>query len=204
MEIYQPAEDSYLFADFLKKKLPKLVKKNPHLKFLEMGTGSGILSKTTLKFLPQKNILALDINPDAVKALQKEKFKVIQSDLFQAFTQSDGAKKERKSNQIPNTKYQIPFSEAKFDLIVFNAPYLPLDKREPKESQLATTGGKLGDEVSLKFLKQAKQHLNSNGKIFLLISSLTPLSKIKKLWNYKIVVRKKVFMEELLILEFNK
>ncbi len=200
MDIYQPAEDSYLFADFLKKKLPKLIEKNPHLKFLEVGTGSGILSKTALKFLPQKNILALDINPDAVKALQKEKFKVIQSDLFQFLSQSGSAKKERKSTTTYNlqpTTYTI-----KFDLIVFNAPYLPLDKREPKSSQLATTGGKRGDEISLKFLKQAKQHLNSNGKIFLLISSLTPLDKIKKLWSYKIVARKKIFMEELLILEF--
>jgi len=179
MEIYQPAEDSYLFADFLKKELPKLIKKNPNLKFLEVGTGSGILSKTASKFLPIKNILALDINPEAVKALQKEKFKVIQSDLFENV-------------------------ENKFDLIIFNAPYLPLDKREPKSSRACTTGGKNGDEISLKFLTQAKQHLNPNGKILLLISSLTPQNKIKKLWNYKIVSRKKIFMEELLVLEFIK
>jgi methylase of polypeptide subunit release factors len=194
MEIYQPAEDSYLFADFLKKELPMLVEKNPNLKFLEVGTGSGILSKTASKFLPSKNILALDINPDAVKALQKEKFKVIQSDLFQVFTQSSTETPKPRNPETPNT--------IKFDLIVFNAPYLPLDKREPKCSQLATTGGKRGDEISLKFLRQAKKHLNKNGKIFLLISSLTPLDKIKKLWNYKIVARKKIFMEELLILEF--
>ncbi|MFH0808827.1 MAG: HemK2/MTQ2 family protein methyltransferase [archaeon] len=177
MEIYQPAEDSLLFADLLEKELAKLTKKDFNLKFLEVGTGSGILSKTASKFLSAKNILALDINPDAVKALQKEKFKTIQSDLFKNI-------------------------ENKFDLIIFNAPYLPLDKREPKSSQLTTTGGKRGDEISLKFLTQAKQHLNPNGKIFLLISSLTPQDKIKKLWPHKIVARKKIFMEELLILEF--
>jgi len=178
MEIYQPSDDSYLFADFLKKELPKLIKKNKHLKFLDVGTGSGILSKTASEFLPPKNIIALDINPNAVRTLQKEKFKTIQSDLFENI-------------------------ETKFDLIVFNAPYLPFDSREPASSQLATTGGKRGDEISLKFLRQAKQHLNPNGKILLLISSLTPLDKIKK-FNSTTVARKKIFIEELLILEFNQ
>ncbi|MCK4650213.1 methyltransferase [Candidatus Pacearchaeota archaeon] len=181
MEIYQPAEDSYLFADFLKKYFTKY--QIPNTKYLDIGTGSGILARTALKFLPPKNILASDINPDAIKALQKEKFQVIQSDLFQTL------------NRTPK------FNKAKFDLITFNAPYLPLDPREPKSSRLATTGGKRGDELSLKFLKQAKQHLNPNGKIFLLISSLTPMDKIKK-FNPKIVTRKKIFFEELLILEF--
>jgi release factor glutamine methyltransferase len=177
MEIYQPSEDSYLFAELLKKELPKFIKKNKNIKFLDMGTGSGILAKTASKYLPPKNILAIDINPEAIKALQKESFQTAQSNLFKD-------------------------TNKKFDLITFNAPYLPLDSREPKSSRLATTGGKNGDEVSLKFLKQAKRHLNKNGKIFLLISSLTPLDKIKKLWSYKIVARKKIFMEELLILEF--
>ncbi len=172
MEIYQPAEDSHLFADFLKKYLSK----HKINSYIDMGTGSGILAKTASKFLDKKNILAVDINPDAVKLLKKENFKAIKSNLFE---------------KVKN----------KFDLITFNAPYLPFDKREPKSSQLATTGGKKGDEISLKFLKQAKKHLNKNGKILLLISSLTPMNKIKK-FKHKIVARKKIFMEELLILEF--
>ena len=141
-----------------------------------MGTGSGILAKTASKFLPPKNILAVDINPDAIKQLKKQKFKTKKSNLFSNIKQ-------------------------KFDLITFNAPYLPLDKRESKSSQFATTGGKRGDEISLKFLKQAKKYLNKNGKIFILISSLTPINKIKK-FKPKIVARKKIFMEELLILKF--
>ena len=173
MEIYQPSDDSYLFVDFLK----KYFKAHKVNSYLDMGTASGILAKTSTKFLSPNSILAADINPDAIKALQNESFQAIQSDLFK---------------NIPD----------KFDLITFNAPYLPLDKREPKSSQLATTGGKEGDEISIKFLKQAKQHLNPKGKIFLLVSSLTPMDKIKKLLSYKIVARKKIFMEELLILEF--
>ena len=172
MEIYQPAEDSYFFSDFLKKYL----KKNKINSYLDIGTGSGILSETASKFLDKKNILAIDINPKAIKLLRQKNFKAIKSNLFEKV-------------------------KAKFDLITFNAPYPPRDPREPKDSQVATTGGKHGDEISLKFLKQAKKHLNKNGKIFLLISSLTPMDKIKK-FKPKTLEKKKIFMEELLILEF--
>ena len=172
MEIYQPQEDSYLFAELLKKHISK----NKPSSYLDMGTGSGILSETASKSLDKKDILAADINPEAIKLLKKRKFNAIKTNLF---------------SEIKN----------KFDLITFNAPYLPLDSREPKSSQVATTGGKRGDEISIKFLRQAKKHLNTSGKILLLISSLTPMSKIKK-FKHKIVARKKIFMEELLILEF--
>lgn len=145
--------------------------------YLDLGTGSGILSKTALKYLDSKKILASDINPYAIKNLSNEKFRTIKSNLFSKINE-------------------------KFDLITFNAPYLPRDKREPKESQVATTGGKNGDEISLKFLKQTKEHLNPGGKILLLISSLTPLNRINK-YMPRIVARKKIFMEELLILEFS-
>ena len=173
MEIYPPAEDSWMFSDFLKDYLSK----NKINSYLDMGTGSGILSKTSSKFLEKENILAVDLNPNAVKLLKKKGFKAIKSNLF---------------NKI----------KGKFDLITFNAPYLPEDSREPKSSQLATTGGEKGDEVSLEFIRQAKKHLNTNGKIFLLISSLTPRNKLKR-FNYKIVARKKLFMEELMILMFS-
>jgi len=143
-----------------------------------MGTGSNILAQTA-DDLGIKNITAVDINKEAIKIAKKKGFKAIHSNLF---------------NKIPKNE--------KYDIICFNAPYLPKDKREPKKSQLATTGGKQGDEISLKFIKQAKQHLNNNGKIYLLISSLTPFNKIKK-YNPKIVIRKKIFFEELIILEFS-
>ncbi|MCK5449576.1 methyltransferase [Candidatus Pacearchaeota archaeon] len=170
-EIYQPAEDSYFFSDFLKKYLSKK-KINS---YLDMGTGSSILSYIVSKFLDKKNILTADINLTAVKLAKKKGFNAIKTNLFEKIT-------------------------GNFDLITFNAPYLPEDFREPKSSQLATTGGKRGDEISLKFLRQAKKHLNKNGKVFLLISSLTPMDKINK-FHPKIVARKKLYLENLLILE---
>lgn len=172
IQIYPPAEDSHFFSNFLKQYL----KKNEINSYLDMGTGSGILSETVSEFLDKKNILSADINPPAIKLLKQKGFKTIKTNLFDKI-------------------------KDKFDLITFNAPYLPKDSREPKDSQLATTGGRKGDEISIKFLKQAKKHLNKNGKIFLLISSLTPMDKIKK-FNLKVVAEKKLFMEKLLILQY--
>ena len=71
MEIYQPSDDSYLFADFLKIYL----KSHKVNSYLDMGTGSGILAKTAANLISPKKVTAADINPEAVKPLQKEKFK---------------------------------------------------------------------------------------------------------------------------------
>jgi len=169
MEIYQPSDDSYFFVDFLR----SCLKKNRKISYLDMGTGSGILAETASEFLDKKNILAVDVNPDAVALVKKKGFSALKSDLFE------------------NVK-------GKFDLITFNAPYLPKDSREPNDSRVATTGGKKGNEIAIRFLKEAKKHLNSGGKILLLVSSLTPLKGV----GGKVVARKKIFMEELRILEF--
>jgi release factor glutamine methyltransferase len=177
--IYEPSDDSYFFEEFLKDYFSKFSKnQKQNITYLDMGTGSGILSQTALNSgIKKENILASDINPEVIEHIKEKlpKIKVIQSDLFQKI-------------------------EGRFNIITFNAPYLPKDKNEPKDSQLATTGGEKGDEISLKFLQQAKAHLKEHGRIFLLISSLTPLNKIKK-FKPKIIAKKKIFFEELLILE---
>jgi methylase of polypeptide subunit release factors len=90
----------------------------------------------------------------------------------------------------------------KFDLIIFNPPYLPEDAREPKNSQTATTGGKKGNEIILKFLEQSKNFLSKNGKIFLITSSLAENINFKKLgYNAKEIGCEKLFFERLCIWE---
>ena len=114
---------------------------------LDMGAGSGYLSKIALQ--NKANVLASDISKQAVDNLKKQNIKAIRSDLFSNIKQ-------------------------KFDLIIFNPPYLPEDKDEPRDSKRATTGGKKGNEIIIKFLTQAKKHLKKEGKILILFSSLTP------------------------------
>ena len=176
-QIYQPSEDSYLLSEVLKQYCKKK-------SVLDMGSGSGILAETAIK-AKAKSVLAVDINSESIKLLsskfkKNKKIKIIKSNLF---------------SKIPKNK--------KFDIIVFNPPYLPLDKREPLDSRKATTGGKKGDEIILRFLKQAK-HLSKDGLILLLTSSLTPEERIIHLLkslklNRALLSQKKLFMETLFV-----
>ena len=89
-----------------------------------------------------------------------------------------------------------------FDLIIFNPPYLPKDEREDEESALSTTGGVKGYEVTEKFLKEVRDHLNPKGKILLLFSSLTDKEKVDALmeqngFNFKILESRKIMFEVL-------
>jgi HemK-related putative methylase len=177
--IYQPAEDSFLMSRILKEKLPELLKKNPDLKFLEIGTGSGIHLETAKNLrIKKENIYSSDIDKKSVSHCNLLGFNCIHSNLF---------------DKIPRQKY---------DLIIFNPPYLPEDAREPKDSKLATTGGKKGSEIILNFLKQAKNFLEKNGKIFLITSSLSEDIDFKKLgYEAKEIGCEKLFYERLCIWE---
>lgn len=172
--MYLPAEDSTFFAQFLEKRFSKL--KNKNISYLDMGTGSGILAETAKKS-GIKNILAVDLDKESVDYVSKKGFKTLQSNLFSS-----------------------PFlKNKKFDLITFNAPYLA---EHEYDKEIDTTGGKTGDEVPLEFLKHSKHHLKKGGKIFLLISSNTPMEKIKEI-TPKIAAKKKLFFEQLFILELS-
>jgi len=174
--IYSPEEDSFLLKETLEKELPELLKEKKDLTFLEIGIGSGIQIEAALEFGVKKvNIAGVDINNWAISFSKEKGFNVFNSNLFE------------------NIK-------DKFDLIIFNPPYLPKDEKEDEESQRITTGGKEGSEIINEFLKQAKEHLESEGKIFLLISSLT---KGIDWLNYKkkLIGEKKLFFEKLEVWE---
>lgn len=170
--IYLPAEDSYLLLGILEKEIPKLIKKNPDLKFLEIGSGSGILLETAKRLrIKQEHIFGVDINQQAVNHCQSLGFNCIYSDLFENV-------------------------QGKYDIIVFNPPYLSADSREPEDSQLATTGGSSGSEIINEFLKEAENYLEENGRIFLLTSSLTKNINWRNYYK-KLLGKEKLFFEEL-------
>jgi len=227
-EIYQPAEDSYLLSKVLKKQIPKLLKKNKNLKFLEIGCGSGINLKTASDLgIKKQNIFSCDINPKAVEYCKNLGYNSVKSDLFKNIGDvqfsseaiEEIAQPQRKGrlrratlrNNIAKLNLKNPSRvrskgnhrcPRKFNIIIFNPPYLPKDKNEPKESQTATTGGKKGNEIILKFLKQAKNHLETKGIIYLITSSLTPKIDFKKLgYKSKEIGCKKLFFEKLYIWE---
>jgi len=165
---------------FMLEKALRKYSKNKSL--LDMGSGSGIQTKSARK-AGANLVLAADIDKTVIASLKKQGIDAVQSDLFS------------------NIK-------SKFDVIAFNPPYLPEDKREDRESARATTGGKKGDEIILKFLRQAKSHLNKEGIILLVISSLTPKEAIlelleKKKLAHKVILKESFFLETLEVWKIN-
>lgn len=177
MNIYQPAEDSYFLTDILKKQLPLLLQTNPNLTFLEIGAGSGIHLETAYNNgIKKENISSSDINPNSVNHCNALGFKCINSNLFENLKE-------------------------KWDIIIFNPPYLPENEFDKLPD---TSGGKKGDEVILKFLQQAKNHLNPCGRIFLLLSSHTPMENINqefKNYHVSLLGNERLFYEELFVYE---
>src|SRR3989344_771904 len=114
---------------------------------LEIGAGLGINLKTAAESgVKKENIFSCDINKEAARHCKSLGFNCVQSDLFEKI-------------------------KGKFNIIIFNPPYLPEDKREPLSSKIATTGGKLGGETINIFLKQTKSYLKQDGRIFLITST---------------------------------
>lgn len=154
--------------------LQKYVLKFAKGKVLDMGTGSGVLAETALK--KTKDVLAADIDEKAVDHIKSKGIKVIKSDLFSNIN-------------------------GKFDLIIFNPPYLPNDKQV---KDIALDGGKKGYELLEKFLIQAKNYLNKDGKILIAFSSLTKKNKVDKIlkengYSFECLETQKLFFEELYV-----
>ena len=151
--VYEPAEDSFLFAENLTVDEGDVV--------LDMGTGCGILGIVAAG--RAKKVVEVDINPDAVHCAREnaelnrvvDKMHFVQGDLFAPFR-----------------------NEQKFDLILFNAPYLPTDSRDD-HSWLgrAWAGGVAGRQVIDRFIREAPQYLKENGQLLLMQSTLSKVQR---------------------------
>ena len=153
----------------------KHIKDYAHGRVLDMGCGSGVLALEAMKY--SKDVLGVDINIKAVSYCRKKGINSVQSDLFE------------------NVK-------GKFNLIIFNPPYLPLDKEEDEDSRLVTTGGKEGFELIERFFSEVKAYLEKDGKILLVFSSLTgDVDKVIKKHGFRFnkLDEEKLFFEKLLI-----
>jgi len=129
----------------------------PTDRVLEIGTGSGAVAKSMAEITP--SVLAVEINPHAAKYAHEENdIEVIRGDLFDPIC-------------------------GEFDLILFNAPYLPTDPAERFDDWLeyALDGGPSGREVVERFLREAPSRLATFGRILLLISSLTGIDEVLKI-----------------------
>ncbi len=122
---------------------------------LEIGTGSGTIASGLEK---ARCIVVTDINPHAAACAKKKGLPVVRADLFSGIR---GA----------------------FDLILFNPPYLPTRPEERIDDWLeyALDGGSDGRAIIGRFLAGAGERLAPQGRILLLISSLTGLDSVIEL-----------------------
>ena len=146
--VYIPAEDSYLLADNLEIKSGQSV--------LEIGTGSGIVAMYASRLTDK--ITVTDINFDACELARKNfednNIKIIEilfGNLFE------------------------PVENRKFDVILFNTPYLPTEDGDVIDDTLnyAFDGGLNGRKVIDLFLDEMGNHLNDGGIVQLIQSSLS-------------------------------
>ena len=94
--------------------------------------------------------------------------------------------------------------KGKFDLIIFNPPYLPYDPDEDYETSLITKGGIKGYEIIERFLRDSKKYLNDDGIILIVFSILTGDVEsiiIKYGYEFEVLEEKPLFFEKLKVLK---
>lgn len=172
-DVYPPSDDSILLVESLDVR--------PGERVLEVGCGSGVVSIHCA--VNGCDVAAVDVNPKAVALARRNaeangvSFPISESDVYENV-------------------------DGRFDTIVFNLPYLPVDE----EGLLAKawSGGPDGLGPLPRLLKGAPEHLNPDGRVVVVVSSLIePQALHEALSGYDVDVlgELKLFFEKLSVLE---
>lgn len=188
--VYSPSDDTDMLAETLK--VPK------GSRVLDMCTGSGVLG---LLAAPRaREVLLVDDDPAAVEAARANarrnglaNVRALQSDLFQGV-------------------------EGRFDLILFNPPYLPqgegaeelylydeLQKKWRNVGFHAWDGGPDGRAVIDRFLDSFEPHLAPGGRLHMIGSTLSDYQRTvevleRKGLKVRILGRRRYFFEEIVVI----
>lgn len=175
-DVYPPSDDSILLIESLEV--------SPGEKVLEIGCGSGVVSVHCA--LNGCEVVAGDINPKAVETAKRTAelngidLDVEETDVYSGI-------------------------DGRFDTIVFNLPYLPVDE----EGLLARawSGGPDGMGPLPALLEGAPDHLTEDGRVVIVVSSLMDghaLDVALEGWNAEVLGRESLFFERLSVLELRR
>jgi release factor glutamine methyltransferase len=173
--VYRPAEDSLLLLAHARGRV--------HGSVLDMGTGSGFLAVEVASEPLVDEVVAVDVDPEAVKEAVRraeeagvaDRIEFVVSDLFRGL------------------------EGRRFDWILFNPPYLP---SEGAADEASWAGGEVGDETTMRFLLEAGGHLEPDGAILLVYSSHTglDLGEVEKMYTVYKLGESSLFFERIVCL----
>jgi len=179
--VYEPAEDTFLLADNLDAHSGEQV--------LELGTGCGLLA--ILAAEAGCRVVATDINPIALECARTN---AVAHDVV-----------DRIDFRLGNLFE--PVVDERFDLVIFNPPYLPVRPEEALGTLLdrAWEAGSEGRAVIDRFLSELSNHLVSKGRALFVQSSLSNVAKTLRALqalDFQVnVIDKKLPFEELFLLK---
>ena len=172
-DVYPPSEDSILLIESLEV--------SPGERVLEIGCGSGVVSLHCAA--NGCEVVCGDINPKAVDLARKNAIanglnvSIVETDVYSAV-------------------------EGRFDTIVFNLPYLPVD--DEGELAKAWSGGDDGMGPLPALLQGAPGHLNEGGRVVVVVSSLMDrgiLADVLSPYSVSNIGEMHMFFETLSVLE---
>ncbi|WP_456420686.1 HemK2/MTQ2 family protein methyltransferase [Thermococcus sp.] len=175
-DVYEPAEDTFLLAE--------TVNVEPGETALDMGTGTGLIALIMAR--KADFVIGVDINPKAIEL----------------------ARRNAELNGIRNVEFRVSdlFENVsgKFDVITFNAPYLPGKPEGPID--FALVGGETGREVIDRFIDEVPRYLEEKGRVYLVQSSITGIDET--LWRFEkaglradVVAKRHVFFEDIVVVQ---
>lgn len=172
-EVYPPSEDSIFLTESLDIRIGE--------KVLEIGTGSGIVSIQCA--LNGADVVCGDINPRAVALARRN-------------AAANGVDIDVRETDVYSN------IEGRFDTIVFNLPYLPVE--DEGELAKAWSGGPDGLGPLPRLLEGAPEHLLPDGRVVVVVSSLMDragLDKTLEEYEVKVLGELPLFFERLQVLE---
>ncbi|TMW61500.1 hypothetical protein Poli38472_012691 [Pythium oligandrum] len=159
-DVYEPAEDTYLFLDALQDELPFLQTLDPAI-CVEIGAGSGAVFTYLATELQKRGthamFLATDINPlaagvaaNTAKINGVQAYDLVQTDLVECYAQR---------------------LKGAVDVLLFNPPYVPTPSEEVGSTgiEAAWAGGVDGREVIDRLLPLIPSLLSPRGVFYMVV-----------------------------------